>query len=62
MSTAIEIDGFDAPSKVAGYVQPDEMSAEKSQLQIAANEGFDLDFKWEVVKVLPSKFDALPRR
>ena len=57
-----EIDGFDAPSKVAGYVQPDEMSAEKSQLQIAANEGFDLDFKWEVVKVLPSKFDALPRR
>jgi hypothetical protein len=57
-----EVDGFDAPSKVAGYVQPDEMSTEKSQLQIAANEGFDLDFKWEVVKVLPAKLGEPARR
>jgi hypothetical protein len=38
------------------------MSTEKSQLQIAANEGFDLDFKWEVVKVLPAKLGEPARR
>ncbi len=49
-----EVHGFDASSKVLGYVQPDEISTEKSNLQFAVNEGFDLDFKWEVVKVLPA--------
>ena len=49
-----EVDGFDASSRVLGYVQPDEISAEKSNLQIAVHGGFDLDFKWEVVKVLPA--------
>jgi hypothetical protein len=49
-----EVDGFDASSKILGYVQPDEISTEESNLQIAVNEGFDLDFRWEVVKVLPA--------
>jgi hypothetical protein len=57
-----EVDGFDAPSKVAGYVQPDEMSTERSDLKIAVTEGFDLDFKWEVVKVLPAKLREPARR
>jgi hypothetical protein len=43
-----EVDGFEASSKVLGYVLPDEMSGEKS-----AAEGFDLDFTWEVVRILP---------
>jgi hypothetical protein len=50
-----EVNGFGASSKVLGYVQPDEMSAEKSDLQAAVNEGFDLDFQWEAVKVLPAE-------
>jgi hypothetical protein len=49
-----EVDGFDASSKVLGYALPDEMSDERSNLEAAVNEGFDLDFKWEVVKVLPA--------
>jgi hypothetical protein len=49
-----EINGFDASSAVLGYVHPGEMSAERSNLQAAVAEGFDLDFKWEVVKVLPA--------
>jgi hypothetical protein len=50
----MEVDGFDASSTVLGYVLPDEMSDERSNLQVAANDGFDLDFKWEVVKILPA--------
>lgn len=46
-----EVDGFDASSAIVGYVQLSEMSAERTNLQIAVNEGFELDFKWEVVKV-----------
>jgi len=49
-----EINGFDASSAILGYVQPGEMSTERSTLQAAVDEGFDLDFKWEVVKVLPA--------
>ena len=49
-----ETDGFDASSKVLGYVLPDEMSDEKSNLRTAVNEGFELDFTWEVVKILPA--------
>ncbi|MFL6951275.1 MAG: hypothetical protein ACJ8FU_24035 [Xanthobacteraceae bacterium] len=49
-----EVDGFDASSAIVGYVQLNEMSTEKVNLQVAATEGFELDFKWEVVKVLPA--------
>jgi hypothetical protein len=49
-----EVDGFDASSAIVGYVQLNEMSTERANLQVAVNEGFDLDFKWEVVKVLPA--------
>jgi hypothetical protein len=49
-----EVEGFDASSRILGYVLADEVSTEKSNLQIAVNEGFDLDFKWEVVKILPA--------
>jgi hypothetical protein len=49
-----EVDHFEASSKIVGYVQPDEISAEKSNLQMAVDEGFDLDFTWEVVKVVPA--------
>jgi hypothetical protein len=49
-----EVAGFDASSRILGYVQPDEMSGERSSLQSAIDEGFDLDFKWEVVKILPA--------
>jgi len=49
-----EVAGFDASSRILGYVHPDEMSAEKASLQAAATDGFDLDFKWQVVKILPA--------
>ena len=49
-----EVAGFDASSRILGYVQPDEMSGERSSLQTAIDEGFDPDFKWEVVKILPA--------
>jgi hypothetical protein len=49
-----EVDGFDASSAIVGYVQLNEMSAERANLQVAVAEGFELDFKWEVVKVLPA--------
>ncbi|MFL5032926.1 MAG: hypothetical protein ACJ8E1_23935, partial [Xanthobacteraceae bacterium] len=49
-----EVDGFDASSAIVGYVQLNEMSTERVNLQVAATEGFELDFKWEVVKVLPA--------
>jgi|SRR5215510_5078517 len=49
-----EVAGFDASSRILGYVHPDEMSAERATLQAAAQDGFDLDFKWEVVKILPA--------
>src|SRR6266446_8100387 len=44
-----EVDGFDASSTVLEYVQPDEISTEKSRLQIGIDKGFDPDFTWEVV-------------
>jgi hypothetical protein len=50
-----EVDGFEASSKVLGYVLPDETSHEKSSLRAAANTGFDLDFTWEVVRILPAQ-------
>jgi hypothetical protein len=49
-----EVEEFDASSRILGYVPADEISAEKSNFQIAVDEGFDLDFKWEVVKILPA--------
>ena len=49
-----EVDGFDASSAIVGYVQLNEMSTERANLQVAVSEGFELDFKWEVVKVLPA--------
>src|SRR5262245_39003154 len=49
-----EDDGFAASSQVLGYVLPAEMSDDKSRLRAAAHEGFDLDFTWEVVRVLPA--------
>jgi|SRR5262245_13803412 len=49
-----ETDGFDASSKVLGYVLPDEMSDEKSNLRTAVTDGFELDFTWEVVRILPA--------
>ena len=55
-----EVDGFDASSRVLEFVQPDEISTQSSNLQTAVREGFDLDFKWEVVKVLPAQRAAQP--
>ena len=49
-----ETDGFEGSSKVLGYVLPDEMSDENSSLRTAVNDGFELDFTWEVVKILPA--------
>jgi hypothetical protein len=49
-----EVDGFDASSAIVGYVQLNETSTERTNLQLAVTEGFELDFKWEVVKVLPA--------
>jgi hypothetical protein len=49
-----EVDGFDASSAIVGYVQLNETSMERTNLQLAVTEGFELDFKWEVVKVLPA--------
>jgi len=50
----VEVAGFDASSSILGYVQPQETSAERASLQAAVEDGFDLDFKWEVVKILPA--------
>jgi len=49
-----EVAGFDAPSRILGYVHPHETSAERASLQAAADAGFDLDFQWEVVKIVPA--------
>jgi hypothetical protein len=50
-----EVDGFDGSSRILGYVHPDEMSAERSGLQAAVETGFDLDFTWQIVRILPAQ-------
>jgi hypothetical protein len=53
-SVRAEASAFDASSQIVGYVHPKEMSTERSALQRTAEQGFDLDFRWEVVKIVPA--------
>jgi hypothetical protein len=48
-----EVAGFEASSIVPGYALPGERSTEGSSLAAARGDGFDPDFKWEAVKILP---------
>jgi len=46
-----ETSTIEASSRILGYVHPAELSTDRLNLERAADQGFDPDFTWEIVKV-----------